>query len=158
MHWPETSVWVQLWPAVVVWLVITLPSLAWYGSRMRDSEWLDIGWWLRASIWCVGHTWPYSKLYRLGVAVALSDEQRRLLAMVRRDGTCYVCGAKVRPARLTHLIHRLDLAGPDPIEHALTHFPGEDDLWVDPWWTPPPGMTMEQAEAWLDSRAERPAP
>lgn len=126
--------WGQLWPAVAVWLLIALPSLAWSSETLRQSDlWPHLPWWFRAIAWVVRHCWPYSKLARAGATFARWEHER---AEARREARCRVCGDS-----------RWDL------DHALLHFPGEDDRWQQLWFTPPRFSTQEEADRWLAARA-----
>lgn len=125
--------WQPLWPAVFVWLCIALPSLAWSYPRIRGEDWLP--WWFRAFGWTMAHCWPYSKIARVSAVFAQQEERRRVQRFV---ASCRVC-RQIPPKVLE-------------IEHALTHFPGEDDLWQQLWFKPPQFATQEEADRWLAAR------
>lgn len=125
--------WQPLWPAVFVWLCIALPSLAWNYPRIQDGELLGkLPWWFRVIGWSVAHCWPYSKVARVSVRFAQWEAER---AEVRREARCRACSAT-----------SWDL------EHALAHFPAEDDRWQQLWFTPPRFATPEEADRWLAAR------
>ena len=50
-----------LWPAAVVWLLITLPAMAWHEHAIRQLNPPRL---LRALLWVTVRVWPYSKLHR----------------------------------------------------------------------------------------------
>jgi hypothetical protein len=133
------------WPAIVVWLCITMPMCAFSGHKiLARQRWPGTDDPImpepfRAFIWVTCHTWPYTKLYRLG----------RTLDEYDMATSCPACGR-----------HRTSLWPlDDQIDHALTHFlVDERRAWDTWWWTPPAGMSIEDAQAWLDARSDRPPP
>lgn len=127
-------VWVQLWPAVLVWLGISLPVLAYYSPSWDTEARAVLPWWFRAFTWCVVHTWPYTKVARVGARFARWDRER---AEERRARSCVVCRS---------------VQTGDVIEHALTHLPGEVEAWDAQWWKPPPFTSQEEADRWLAAR------
>lgn len=128
-------VWVQLWPAEAVWLLIALPTLAFYSPQWSPDVRQTLPWWFRAFQWCVVHTWPYTKLARAGVRYAKWEMRLRAQRLV---ASCSVCH-EIPPSVLE-------------VEHALEHFPGEDEAWDAQWWTPPPFNSQEEADRWLAAR------
>lgn len=65
MRW-HAALW-PLWPAAVVWLVYVFPVLVLSAPRLRAAEdWVGkLPWVLRAMLWTLEHTWPYSRLCRI---------------------------------------------------------------------------------------------
>lgn len=57
------------WAVWVVWLTLILPYLAYTASDLR-REMQGMPWWMRALLWVLEHTWPYSKCYRLGITMS----------------------------------------------------------------------------------------
>ena len=126
MQW---RAFLPLWPAVAVWLVITLPGLAFsLGKTPELREVLPFP----LSLFCLTrHVWPYTKVYRLGQGWAQWDEQAAV------DG---------QEPTLDSLI-----------QVALRKFPGEEAAWdraEAAWWTPPAFATYEEADAWIDARQD----
>lgn len=103
---------------------------AWSSYNLRRADWLQLPWYFRAFLWTVEHAWPYSKLARAGAAFEQAEERWRA-AEIR----CAACGRR-NPS----------------LDHALSHFPSEDDAWRRQWFTPPPFRTSAEAEAWLARR------
>jgi hypothetical protein len=125
----------QLWPAEAVWLLIALPTLAFYSPQWSTEVRAELPWWFRAFQWCVVHTWPYTKVARAGVRFGRWDQELRAQRFV---ASCAVC--RQIPAKVLELDHMLD------------HFPGEDEAWDAQWWTPPSFQTPEEADRWLAAR------
>lgn len=135
MQW---RAFLPLWPAVVVWWGITLPSLSFALGKTPDlREALP---WPLSLLTLTRYLWPYTKCYRLGQRMAKWDKEREL---VRRHEVCVVCG---------HHVQMLAWA-----DHAYTHFPDEDAAWgraEAAWWTPPAFASSEDADAWIDARQD----
>jgi len=125
----------SLWPAVLCWACIALPSLAWSSYRLTHQDELVWPWWFRAFTWLVVHTWPYTKIARMGAVFAQRQDERRAQRLAASCSVCHRIPAKV-----------LEL------QHVLDHFPGEDEAWDAIWWRPPTFKTQEEADRWLAAR------
>lgn len=100
------SVLSSLWPAALVWLLVTMPALAWHAPDLQ-RHFTPLPSSLRILLWLAAHVWPYSKIYRVAEWFAhleaerhsqrLEDEQKTLLTSVRS---------------ITRLPSRLDLGLP----------------------------------------------
>jgi len=129
---------IPLWPAVVVWLVICLPMLAFGSFNIRRSEWVKLPLFLRLLLWLVEHAPIYRKIARFGRAMAIMDDETREEHRRNMVPPCPVCNQI--PAKVL------------AIDHALEHFPGEWEEQERLWWTPPANATLEQLDAWLTNR------
>lgn len=150
--WPALQ---GLWPAVLVWLLLILPQLAYSSSRLLAPDTpYPLPWYLRWPLRGLQHVWPYSRI------VQFSGRLDHMLG--RRSATgmnCTVCDTWFGTISLP--------------QHLLDHFPGEQTAWKlsesswqereaerqRQWFTPPSGLTPEQADQWLDARmttGERP--
>jgi len=139
MNWHRllTSL-IPLWPAVLVWLVICFPMLAWSSFNLRRSEWLELPLFLRMMLWFVEHAPIYRKIAKIGQAFALMDDETR---EQRRRHRCPVCRAE-RSDLVTHMLD--------------WHFPGEWEEQERLWWTPPATTDVGVLEAWLANRGTEP--
>lgn len=130
MYW--LRLYAPLWPAVVVWLCICYPMLAWSSSEVRQA-WPRLPLLLRVLLWLVEHVWPYSRIAEFGATLHAAEAERRAQ---QRASRCPVC-----------------LRNSMSIEHALTHtLVDEDAEWDRIWWRPPVLQSPAEAEAWLAAR------
>lgn len=124
----------SLWPAVLVWLLIVFPSLAF--SLGRQPGMLEVLPFPLSMFKLCRGVWPYTKCYRLGVVWQLTDAQRRAVL------ACPVCH-RIPPSALV-------------LDHALQHLLGDEmAAWEQgerAWWTPPAFANSEEADAWFDTR------
>lgn len=65
----------SLWPAILVWLLIVYPLMAWQSYRIRNQSHLPVPWMLRVYLWQVEHIWPYTKIVRAGARYAEWEKQ-----------------------------------------------------------------------------------
>lgn len=114
-------------------MLIALPTLAFYSPQWPQDVRATLPWWFRAFQQVVVHIWPYTKVARAGVRYAAWDQRLRAQRLARSCGVCR-------------------RAPSDIIEHALEHFPGEDEAWDAQWWRPPQFTTPEEADRWLAAR------
>lgn len=60
------SALLSCWPALLVWLLIVQPQLAWYSKTLRqEPSFESYPWVIRALLWLADHVWPYTKVARV---------------------------------------------------------------------------------------------
>lgn len=146
MHWQPL---LALWPAALVWLFLVLPQLAWSSPKLLAPDApFPLPWYLRWPMRALQHVWPYSRIVALSVRLDHLPGRRSATGM-----NCAICGM---------WSGTISLPG-----HLMYHFPGEEAAWRRSesswqerdeslrrqWFTPPSGLTPQQADEWLDARA-----